>query len=287
MIQRSDVNHIACFHAPLEFDETTNLHVGILQNTVSSTTGQQIFMNPEQCECFLGTLRGRALGHSRRPRERGGLPDRPRVDAQALGRRRQPVQDPAEAIGPLSRRPSSARRGSSRASPLYEDVRKLARELARLGCDIVTGGGPGLMQAANAGAIESGPRGREQSIGIRVDLGFEQATNAFVGQIYQHRTFFSRLHHFVMLSNAFVVVPGGIGTTLETMMIWQLLQVRKLYDTPLILVGPMWVDLVQWARSHMIEKTETELAGPVDMMIPRCVPNVDEAIDLIREHRAR
>ena len=179
--------------------------------------------------------------------------------------------------------------GSARIEPgmpIYEDVRKLARELARLGCDIVTGGGPGLMQAANAGAIESGPRGREQSIGIRVDLGFEQATNAFVGQIYQHRTFFSRLHHFVMLSNAFVVVPGGIGTTLETMMIWQLLQVRKLYDTPLILVGPMWVDLVQWARSHMLEKTETELAGPVDMMIPRCVPNVDEAIRLIREHQA-
>ena len=125
--------------------------------------------------------------------------------------------------------------GSARilpGTPLYEDVRKLARELATIGCDIVTGGGPGLMQAANSGAIESGPRGREQSIGIRVDLDFEQGTNAFVGQIFEHRTFFSRLHHFVMLSNAFVVVPGGIGTSLETLMIWQLLQVRKLYDTP-------------------------------------------------------
>jgi uncharacterized protein (TIGR00730 family) len=169
--------------------------------------------------------------------------------------------------------------------PIYEDVRKLARELARLGCDIVTGGGPGLMQAANAGAIESGPRGREHSIGIRIDLGFEQATNAFVGQIYQHRTFFSRLHHFVMLSNAFVVVPGGIGTSLETMMIWQLLQVRKLYDTPLIMVGPMWVDLVNWARSHMVETTDTQLADPVDILIPRCVSTVDEAIRLIGEHR--
>jgi uncharacterized protein (TIGR00730 family) len=171
-------------------------------------------------------------------------------------------------------------------TPLYDDVRKLARELATMGCDIVTGGGPGLMQAANAGAIESGPRGREQSIGIRVDLGFEQGVNAFVGRIYEHRTFFSRLHHFVMLSNAFVVVPGGIGTTLETMMIWQLLQVRKLYDTPLVLVGPMWTELVKRATASMIENAGTPLADPVDMMIPRCVPNVNEAVALIRDHHA-
>lgn len=179
--------------------------------------------------------------------------------------------------------------GSARIAPgteLYEGVRKLARELVQMGCDIVTGGGPGLMQAANAGAIESGPHGREQSIGIRVDLGIEQGANAFVGQIYQHRTFFSRLHHFVMLSNAFVVVPGGIGTTLETMMIWQLLQVRKLYDTPLVLVGPMWVDLVNWASSHMIDRPGTKLADAVDMLIPRCVADVEEAVALIRDHHA-
>ncbi len=89
-----------------------------------------------------------------------------------------------------------------------------------------------------------------------------------------------------MLSNAFVVVPGGIGTSLETMMIWQLLQVRKLYDTPLILVGPMWLELVHWATANMIDSSETRLADPVDMMIPRCVPTVDEAVALIRDHHA-
>ncbi len=115
----------------------------------------------------------------------------------------------------------------------YAAVRDLAAELTRLGCDIVTGGGPGLMQAANEGASIAGAEPERSSVGIRVALPFEQDVNPFVGEVYEHRTFFSRLHHFVLVSNAFVVVPGGIGTLLETMMIWQLLQVRKLHDTPL------------------------------------------------------
>ena len=119
----------------------------------------------------------------------------------------------------------------------------MARALAELGCDIVTGGGPGLMQAANEGAAEAGAAARKQSIGIRVDLPFEQEVNPFVEQMFEHRTFFTRLHHFVIASDAFVVAPGGIGTVLETMMIWQLLQVRHLHDTPLILVGKMWAEL--------------------------------------------
>jgi len=124
--------------------------------------------------------------------------------------------------------------GSARAEPgtsAYEEVKLLAQDLAAMGCEIVTGGGPGLMQAAGRG---------EQSIGIRIQLDFEQQTNPFVGQAYEHGTFFSRLHHFVLVSHAFVVVPGGIGTTLEALMIWQLLQVRRLYGTPLIMIGRMW-----------------------------------------------
>ena len=123
-------------------------------------------------------------------------------------------------------------------------------------------------------------------MGIRVDLPFEQEVNAFVGQAFEHRTFFTRLHQFVLASDAFVVAPGGIGTVLETMMIWQLLQVRHLDDTPLILVGRMWPELIEWARSTMLS-TDPPLANAEDMQIPRCVATGDEAIAIIREHHGR
>ena len=176
--------------------------------------------------------------------------------------------------------------GSARIRPnttFYREVRKLAQELAQLGCRIVTGGGPGLMQAANAGAHDANPDDPEASVGVRIDLAHEQRTNAFVGQAYRHRTFFSRLHNFVWMSNAFIVVPGGIGTLLELSMIWQLLQVQKLYNTPLIAVGSMWKDLQDWATSHMVD-AKLHLADRVDMTIPVCVDTMDEALELIRNH---
>ena len=116
--------------------------------------------------------------------------------------------------------------GSARARPgtfVYDEVKRVAAALAYMGCDIVTGGGPGLMQAANEGATIGGAPG---SVGIRIDLPFEQNANPFVVQAFEHETFFTRLQHFVIASDAFVVVPGGIGTVLEMFMIWQLLQVR-------------------------------------------------------------
>src|SRR6266576_3560622 len=139
--------------------------------------------------------------------------------------------------------------GSARAKPgtfVYDEVKRVAAALASMGCDIITGGGPGLMQAANEGAAAANAPERNRSVGIRVELPFEQEVNPFVQQAFEHKTFFTRLHHFVLASDAFVVVPGGIGTVLETMMVWQLLQVRILEDTPLILAGRMYADLVQW-----------------------------------------
>ncbi len=165
---------------------------------------------------------------------------------------------------------------------VHTAVRDLATELARMGCGIVTGGGPGLMEAANEGASLAGPEALARSVGIRVDLPFEQGVNPFVGETYEHRTFFSRLHHFVLASDAFVVLPGGIGTVLELAMIWQLLQVRKLQHTPLILIGRMWADLVAWARQHLL-RTDIDLASPEDLTIPYCVQTADEAIALIRQ----
>ena len=177
--------------------------------------------------------------------------------------------------------------GSARlkpGTPAYDGVRKLAAELVTMGCDILTGGGPGLMQAANEGAATSPAHAR--SIGIRVDLPFEQNVNAYVTQAFEHRTFFTRLHQFVLTSDAFVVAPGGIGTVLETMMIWQLLQVGHLRDSPLILVGKMWPGLVEWARRSMIS-SDPPLADPRDMAIPHCVASADEAIAVVREHRTK
>jgi predicted Rossmann-fold nucleotide-binding protein len=113
-------------------------------------------------------------------------------------------------------------------------------------------------------------------------LPFEQEVNAFVTEAFEHRTFFTRLHQFVLTSDAFIVAPGGIGTVLETMMIWQLLQVRHLQDMPLILVGRMWPGLIEWARDAMLS-VDPPLASAEDMAIPRCAANADEAMALIRE----
>ena len=174
--------------------------------------------------------------------------------------------------------------GSARAKPgtvAYEETKRAARMLAEMGCDIITGGGPGLMQAANAGVDLAG---EAKSMGIRVDLPFEQEVNPFVELAFEHKTFFTRLHHFVLASDAFIVAPGGIGTVLETMLIWQLLQVRHLEHTPLIMVGKMWPGLIEWVRDAMLS-FETPLINPADVDIPVCVSNADEAIAIIRDHR--
>jgi uncharacterized protein (TIGR00730 family) len=178
--------------------------------------------------------------------------------------------------------------GSARAKPgtfVYDEVRRVAAALAEMGCDIITGGGPGLMQAANEGAGSAGAPERNRSVGIRVDLPFEQQVNPFVTEAFEHKTFFTRLHHFVLTSDAFIVVPGGIGTVLELTMIWQLLQVRHVENTPLILVGKMWANLVDWAKTYLVT-SQPPLASPEDMSIPTCVNTADEAIGLVREHHA-
>jgi len=170
--------------------------------------------------------------------------------------------------------------GSARAQPgtyVYDEVKRAAAAFASMGCDIVTGGGPGLMQAANEGASVGGASG---SVGIRVELPFEQDVNPFVEQAFEHETFFTRLHHFVIASDAFVVVPGGIGTVLEMLMIWQLLQVRHVSDVPLILVGKMWRGLVDWARTSMLDP-RLALANPKDLEIPVCLDTADEAIAIV------
>jgi uncharacterized protein (TIGR00730 family) len=180
--------------------------------------------------------------------------------------------------------------GSARVDPnhwVYAAVRDTAAELTRLGCDILTGGGPGLMQAANEGAKLADPGGAaQQSVGIRVELPFEQDVNAFVTEAYEHKTFFTRLHHFVLASDAFVVTPGGIGTVLEMLMVWQLLQVRHLRDTPLILAGHFWDGLLEWAKAEMLRPDAT-LVSRADLTIPQVLPDGPAIVHVIREHHDR
>lgn len=173
--------------------------------------------------------------------------------------------------------------GSSRirrGDPIYEDVVHLSRELAAMGIDIVTGGGPGLMEAANSGAVEGRKKTRSRSFGLPIHLPTEEAANPFVDQVFKHRTFFSRLHHFVRLSSAFVVMPGGIGTSLETFMIWQLLQVKHIKQHPLILVGTMWEGLQDWMGKTMESRG---LVSPGDIEIATVVPSADDALPIIAE----
>jgi uncharacterized protein (TIGR00730 family) len=179
--------------------------------------------------------------------------------------------------------------GSSRIRPgdeIYDEVRQLARELSALGCDIVTGGGPGLMQAANEGAKLGDPHNRTRSFGLPIELPRrEEEPNPFVEKIYRHRTFFTRLHHFVRLSSAFIVVRGGIGTLLETALVWQLCQVKHVDDVPLIFIGDMWKELIEWAQRNMLT-AEPQLAAPADLEIAHCVPNVDEACAIVAARKS-
>jgi uncharacterized protein (TIGR00730 family) len=176
--------------------------------------------------------------------------------------------------------------GSSRirrGDPIYEEVKTLSAALARMGVDIVTGGGPGLMEAANAGAVE-GKSGKTRSYGLAIHLPSEEAANPFVDKVFRHRTFFSRLHHFIRLSSAFIVMPGGIGTALELFMVWQLLQVKHMKNHPLILVGTMWPGLIEWLQGSMLERG---LVSPTDFDVIKVVGSSDEAIPIIRESHER
>jgi uncharacterized protein (TIGR00730 family) len=172
--------------------------------------------------------------------------------------------------------------GSSRirrGDPIYDEVKKLSYELAHMGIDIVTGGGPGLMEAANSGAIEGQIESHARSFGLAIHLPSEEQSNPFVDKVFRHRTFFSRLHHFVRLSSAFIVMPGGIGTALELFMVWQLLQVKHMKEHPVILVGTMWTGLIEWIRETMVSRG---LVSPPDLDVVSVVSSSLEAIPIIR-----
>ncbi|PWT93363.1 MAG: lysine decarboxylase [Acidobacteria bacterium] len=177
--------------------------------------------------------------------------------------------------------------GSSRIAAgdaTYRAARDLAFELSRLGCDIITGGGPGLMEAANVGAQEGDHSGKTKSFGLHIALPFEYKPNPYIDRLSQHRTFFSRLHHFVRLSHAYVVLPGGIGTSLESFMIWQLLQVGYIQNRPLILLGTMWNGLLDWMKKEMVPRS---LVHENELEIVQVVEKIENAVEIIKGYKEK
>ncbi len=139
------------------------------------------------------------------------------------------------------------------------------------------------MQAANEGAT-NGRLSSPASGDLPIRLIEGHTNTPFVEKVYRHRTFFTRLHHFVRLSSAFVVLPGGIGTTLEAMMIWQLLQVEHLPSTPFLLYGRHWNGLLEWVEEALIEH---HYADPKDLSLPQVVTTVDQVVEAVLEEFER
>jgi predicted Rossmann-fold nucleotide-binding protein len=138
------------------------------------------------------------------------------------------------------------------------------------------------MQAANAGARDGAYRYRTRSFGLTILLPIEEQPNPFLDEVAHHPTFFSRLHQFIRLSHVSLVLDGGIGTTLEAMMVWQLLQVRLLADRPLIFVGPMWRGLRSWVDQEIVQRG---LASPGDLEVVHWVDDIEQALALVEAAR--
>jgi uncharacterized protein (TIGR00730 family) len=145
--------------------------------------------------------------------------------------------------------------GSARTKPdsnLYKAVEKLGRNIVENGWVVVTGGGPGTMEAANRGAVSAKKGDKTVSIAQAIYLPFEDDVNAYVEEYERHETFYSRLKTFADC-DAFIVTPGGIGTLLEMALIYQLIQAQHMNKKPVICVGRMWRTLRNWIEQEMLD----------------------------------
>jgi len=164
---------------------------------------------------------------------------------------------------------------TKRGDPWYGAARRLARGLAKRGFSIVTGGGPGIMEAANRGAQD----GRGRSIGLNIVLPVEQAPNPFQDLELHFRYFFVRKFHFVKHSSAFVVFPGGFGTMDEFFEALTLIQTHKVDQMPVVLVGrDYWRGMVGWLRKTML-RDQNISRGDLDLF--HVTDDLDEAAALI------
>jgi uncharacterized protein (TIGR00730 family) len=143
--------------------------------------------------------------------------------------------------------------GSARTPPDHPDyalARETARRLGEAGLAIITGGGPGIMEAANRGARDAGVA----SVGLNIELPFEQAPNPYQDIPLEFQYFFTRKLMFVRYATAFVALPGGFGTLDELFEALLLEQVDKIRDFPIVLMGTrFWAGLVDWIRERLVE----------------------------------
>jgi len=135
-----------------------------------------------------------------------------------------------------------------RGDQRYNLINDLAKEIAKQGMDIVTGGGPGLMDAASRGHHEGRKNKDIYSVGLTIHLPKEQKVSYHLDVKKDFHKFSKRLDNFIHLSNVIVVAPGGIGTLLEMMYAWQLVQVKYSCGIPIILFGKVWEDFIKWIK---------------------------------------
>ena len=156
--------------------------------------------------------------------------------------------------------------GSARTAPddpQYLAAQETARLLAVAGFSIITGAGPGIMEAANKGAKEGGGR----SIGCNIELPFEQGANPFVDTLVNFRYFFVRKTMFIKYSSAFIIFPGGFGTLDEAFEALTLIQTGKIYQFPVILFGRhYWAGLLRWLQSRVLAERKISI-GDMDLML--------------------
>lgn len=177
-------------------------------------------------------------------------------------------------IGPCISIFGSAR--TTAESPHYQTAVKIAQKLTDAGFGIITGGGPGIMEAANKGASLQGG----VSVGLNIDLPFEQSHNVYIDddKNLSHRYFFVRKVMFVKYAQAFVVLPGGFGTLDEMFEVLTLTQTKKIAQVPVILVGSsFWSGLKDWVKKIMLEQENNIHPGDLDLM-----PIIDDADDVVK-----
>ncbi len=172
--------------------------------------------------------------------------------------------------------------GSARTppgDPMYEKAVETARLLVQAGVPVITGGGPGIMEAANRGAKEGGGL----SIGCNIELPFEQGSNAFLTRSLNFKFFFVRKTMFVKYAMGFVVFPGGYGTLDELFEALTLIQTGKVKHFPVILFGSAyWAGLVEWLSRTVAEERKI---NPTDLLLFSVTDDPAEATRILREAR--
>jgi uncharacterized protein (TIGR00730 family) len=169
-------------------------------------------------------------------------------------------------------------------TPQYAQVFEVARYLAWEGIDVLTGGGPGLMEAANRGAL----LGREEkqtetlSFGLSIQLEFEPEPNKHLDIKRHHHKFSSRLDDFMRLSHSVVCTPGGIGTLLEFFFVWQLIQVKHATPRPIVLLEKaFWNEILDWMKDEVLDRG---LVGEKDFGCIHIVDTPEEVFEIISAH---